>query len=115
MPLDEAGELPRQGEADLRYTGQSFELTVPLQDDLADAFHRAHEERYGFADRGRPVELVAVRTADIRPGPRLELRASEAQRVTGPTLVELPGATAWIPDGWAGETDEHGTFVLCRR
>jgi N-methylhydantoinase A len=114
-PLDEAGELPRSGEADLRYVGQSFELTIPLQDELADAFHREHEERYGFADRDRPVELVAVRTADIRPGPSLELRASEAQRVTGPALVELPGATAWIPPGWAGETDEHGTFVLRRR
>ena len=30
VPLDEAGELPRSGEADLRYAGQSFELTVPL-------------------------------------------------------------------------------------
>jgi N-methylhydantoinase A len=115
IPLGEAGELPRDGEADLRYVGQSFELTVPLQDDLEGAFHRAHEERYGFADRDRPVELVAVRTAHIRPGPRVELRASEAQRVTGPALVELPGATAWIPDGWAGKTDEHGTFVLRRR
>ena len=31
--------MPRDGEADLRYAGQSFELTVPLQDDLAGAFH----------------------------------------------------------------------------
>ena len=30
-PLAEAGELPHEGEADLRYRGQSFELTVPLQ------------------------------------------------------------------------------------
>ena len=30
-PLAEAGELPAEGEADLRYRGQSFELTVPLQ------------------------------------------------------------------------------------
>ena len=49
--LDEAGELPAAGEADLRYAGQSFELTVPLEDDLAGAFHRAHEARYGYADR----------------------------------------------------------------
>ena len=27
VPLDEAGELPPEGEADLRYVGQSFELT----------------------------------------------------------------------------------------
>src|SRR5213083_768772 len=65
--LDEVGELPAAGEADLRYRGQSFELTVPLGADLAGAFHRAHEARYGYADPERPVELVAVRTADVRP------------------------------------------------
>src|SRR6266566_3293077 len=60
-PLEDAGELPPEGEADLRYAGQSFELAVPIQADLAGAFHRAHEERYGYADRARTVELVAVR------------------------------------------------------
>ena len=69
VPLDGA-ELPAEGEADVRYAGQSFELTVPLGGDVAEAFHRAHEERYGYADRGRPLELVALRTADVRPGPR---------------------------------------------
>ena len=49
-------------DADLRYVGQSFELTVPLGADVAEAFHRAHEDRYGYADRERPLELVAVRT-----------------------------------------------------
>src|SRR5207302_4820075 len=41
VPLEEAGELPVEGEADLRYRGQSFELTVALGGDLADAFHLA--------------------------------------------------------------------------
>jgi N-methylhydantoinase A/oxoprolinase/acetone carboxylase beta subunit len=68
MPLVEAGELPAEGEADLRYVGQSFELTVPLGGDLAEEFHAAHEERYGYADRARQLELVAVRTAEVRPG-----------------------------------------------
>ena len=67
VPLRAAGELPREGEADLRYRGQSFELTLPLQDDLAAAFHRAHGEQYGFADREREIELVSVRTAEVRP------------------------------------------------
>src|SRR5205085_2442983 len=71
VPLGDAGELPDEGEADLRYRGQSFELTIPLQRDLATAFHRAHDELYGFADRDREIELVAGRTA--RRGPRLVL------------------------------------------
>jgi N-methylhydantoinase A len=111
-PLDEAGELPREGEADLRYRGQSFELTVPLGHDLAERFHAAHEERYGYADRARPIELVALRTAEIRAGPELDLRASETREVVGPALFELPGATCWVPSGWHGRTDDYGTLVL---
>jgi N-methylhydantoinase A/oxoprolinase/acetone carboxylase beta subunit len=114
VPLDQAGDLPVAGEADLRYAGQSFELTVPLQDDLAEAFHRAHEERYGYADRGRAIELVAVRTADVRPAPRLELRGGASRRVTGPALIELHGSTGWVPRGWEGKNDEHGTWVVTR-
>jgi N-methylhydantoinase A len=113
-PLEEAGELPADGEADLRYAGQSFELTVPVEPDLAAAFHRAHEERYGYADSGRPIELVAVRTADVRSGPALELPAVEPRRVSGPAVVELDGATAWVPPGWEGVGDGHGTLVLTR-
>ena len=85
VPLAEAGELPANGEADLRYAGQSFELTVPLGGDLAESFHRAHEERYGYADRDRAIELVAVRTAEVRPGPR-----ARAEQV-GPTGRDRPG------------------------
>ena len=66
--------IDTHGEADLRYKGQSFELAVPLHaPDLAEAFHAAHEERYGYCDRSRAIELVAVRTAEITPGPELRL------------------------------------------
>jgi N-methylhydantoinase A len=114
VPLADAGELPHEGEADLRYQGQSFELTIPLQDELAEAFHRTHEELYGFAERDREIELVAVRTADVTKGPQIELRGSEPQTFAGPIVVELPGATAWIPAGWSGATDVHGTLILRR-
>jgi N-methylhydantoinase A len=114
VPLEEAGELPRAGEADLRYAGQSFELTVPLQLGLADAFHRAHEERYGYADRDRAIELVAVRTAEVREGPEIELAGGEPGMVTGPALLELDGSTGWVPEGWVGKSDQHGTWIVAR-
>jgi N-methylhydantoinase A len=113
-PLDEAGELPPEGEADVRYAGQSFELTVPIERDLAAAFHRAHEVRYGYADPERRIELVAVRTADVVPGPEFELQAGEPRRVVGPARVELDGATCWVPEGWAGATEAGGTLILSR-
>ena len=104
-PLAEVGELPAEGEADLRYTGQSFELTVPLGADLAEAFHRAHEDRYGYSDRERPIELVAVRTADVLSGPELVLPPAERLEVAGPHVLELEGATCCIPPGWLGARD----------
>ena len=115
VPLDEAGDLPGQGEASLRYRGQSFELTVDLGPELVERFHRAHEDRYGYADRARRVELVAVRTAAVEPGPELRLTGGRPARYSGPELVELPGASCWVADGWVGETDASGTLVLERR
>jgi N-methylhydantoinase A len=108
VSLAEAGELPADGEADLRYAGQSFELMVPLGHDVAEAFHRAHEERYGYADRRRTVELVAVRTADVRPGPQVEPSPSTRQQISGPAVLKLDGSTGWLPLGWVGVRDGHG-------
>jgi N-methylhydantoinase A len=107
-PLAEVRDLPRQGEADLRYAGQSFELTVPLGPALAERFHRAHEERYGYAEPDREVELVAIRTAEVRPGPRLDLPTRDRGEANGPAVIELEGATCWLPPGWVGVRDGRG-------
>ncbi len=48
--------------ADLRYRGQSYELTVPLLSDFIERFHKSHESRYGYANRARQVEVVNVRS-----------------------------------------------------
>jgi N-methylhydantoinase A len=113
VPLADAGELPAEGEADLRYQGQSFELTVPLGPRLAERFHEAHAERYGYADPAREVELVCVRTAEVRAAPPVRV-TGPSRTVRGPQVLELDGATAWVPAGWAGETDAQGTLVLRR-
>ncbi|HXT77900.1 MAG TPA: hydantoinase/oxoprolinase family protein [Candidatus Eisenbacteria bacterium] len=46
---------------DMRYSGQAYELTVPSAGDFVAAFHRAHEQRYGYHDVKRAVEIVNVR------------------------------------------------------
>jgi len=114
VPLADAGELPSQGEARLRYRGQSFELPVALGPDLAERFHAAHEERYGHADREREIELVAVLTSEVTEGPPLNLLVTQCHKVSGAELVRLEGATCWVAEGWSGETDGHGTLVLRR-
>jgi N-methylhydantoinase A len=75
--------------ADLRYRGQSFELTVeadPLEK-LEERFHAAHEQRYGYRMDDEPVELVNLRliaTVPVeKPGldePAVEGEAEDERR-----------------------------------
>ncbi|MDD3312420.1 hydantoinase/oxoprolinase family protein [Pseudodesulfovibrio sp.] len=46
---------------DMRYKGQSFELTVPWGGDPVEAFEAVHERHYGHRNPGKPVELVNLR------------------------------------------------------
>src|SRR5712671_6722225 len=69
---------------DVRYAGQSYELTVPFAGDYVAAFHRAHEQRYGYSDPDRSCEVVNVRarfTGKVpKPGlPKLGVRRLNAK------------------------------------
>ncbi len=50
---------------DLRYAGQGYELNVDWCSDYVAEFHRRHEQRYGYSDRARPVEVVNLRVKMI--------------------------------------------------
>jgi N-methylhydantoinase A len=128
---DSGGQTPElRATYDLRYAGQAFELSIegslsPAPDELRGAFDRAHEERYGYADREAELELVTVRVAAALPGaeppPAEPARAEERRSRTvrfgderveanvlgpgeaeldGPAVFELPGATLVVPPGW---------------
>jgi N-methylhydantoinase A len=53
--------------ADLRYRGQSYELTVDADDvgALAERFHARHEQRFGYRMDDEPVEVVNARLTAI--------------------------------------------------
>ncbi len=46
---------------DLRYVGQSYEVTVQSTADFLDVFHAEHFRLYGHSNEARPVELVNIR------------------------------------------------------
>jgi len=86
---------------DLKYQGQSFELTVPLPGgwgsagslgELASAFAREHLRTYGHAAEGDPIQLVNLRlTARIRrPAGTPPLRLAGARAASGGTRA------AWL-------------------
>lgn len=69
--------------ADVRYRGQSFELTVPLPHAadaaaLADLFHAAHDKAFGHADPQEPVQVVSLRASATRAAPPIALPRLEA-------------------------------------
>ena len=48
--------------ADIRYAGQSYELTVPWNAaDPAAPFHREHQRVYGYSNPDRAIEIVTIR------------------------------------------------------
>ena len=94
---------------DVRYLGQSFELTIDypgsarrdnrradLQRKISDSFYRAHLRRFGYADRKQPVEIVNLRLKlelpvdkpDITPEPAGPPDPAAAR--TGETQVVFP-------------------------
>ena len=60
---------------DLRYAGQSYELSVPLRRDFRELFHQQHEKAYGYAHPGRPLEIVNLRLRLTIRTPKPQLRA----------------------------------------
>jgi N-methylhydantoinase A len=82
-------EQRMQRTADLRYVGQAFEVRVPVGEGeldadatelVAQAFHAAHRQLYGYdfaADPRQAVEWVNLRVSGIGP-------------IRRPDLVELP-------------------------
>ncbi len=50
---------------DVRYIGQSYELTVPFALGFRRRFDQAHLRAYGYADEKRPVEVVTLRVKAV--------------------------------------------------
>jgi N-methylhydantoinase A len=73
-------DIRHQDFLDLRYRGQSYELTVPFSRNVVGAFHRLHERRYGYADAAKPVELVNVRSTFTGRAPKVRFRRHSKTR-----------------------------------
>jgi N-methylhydantoinase A len=83
-PLLEEGAaaVTLRREADLRYSGQAYELTVALDEKLdravmLEAFHAEHARTYGHRQDGAPVDLINLRVIASAPQ-RSDLDAAQA-------------------------------------
>jgi N-methylhydantoinase A len=55
---------------DVRYRGQSYELTIPFTATFRADFHTAHARAYGYSEPGAPIEIVNVRLRAVGHLPR---------------------------------------------
>ena len=111
--LEDAGraELEREGlgggsieflrQIDLRYVGQSYELTIPEGDGLLERFHAEHDRTYGFSAPGEAVEVVSLRLTSIG-------------RIAKPPVRQLePGGAAEPKERRPVYFAEAGDYVDC--
>jgi N-methylhydantoinase A/oxoprolinase/acetone carboxylase beta subunit len=117
-----------------RYVGQGHELDVPVMDgedghDLASHFAVLHAQRNGFT-LDAPVEVIGVRYVASGPAHPVRFERSGASRwspshqvddggqidtrLSGPSVVVLPGATLRISAGWIAEAHPTGGWLLAR-
>ncbi len=110
--MQEAGVNPEEAHyalfADLRYQGQSYELTVPFEPTqpmrAAEMFHALHARQYGFAMPDRPLELVnlRMRAVALQPKPvgiewRTVCPASHSEAIRRTARLYLHGEWREVP------------------
>jgi N-methylhydantoinase A/oxoprolinase/acetone carboxylase beta subunit len=77
----------------MRYLGQAYELNIPVNQvgsvghNIA-AFHRAHEMRYGYHHKNKPVEIVNVRCRATGVTDKLSIQKSAPRSRTEPLLAD---------------------------
>jgi N-methylhydantoinase A/oxoprolinase/acetone carboxylase beta subunit len=97
---------------DVRYVGQSHELTVAD----VDEFHREHQRRNGYARPDAPVEVLAIRAEASGP-PLVDTERFpdlERSQAVGPAVIAEPDCTIWVPEGWRSREGAQGALVLER-
>lgn len=77
---------------DARYSGQSYELSVPAgsldSEGIQERFHAAYRQRYGYASEDAPVEIVTVRLRATGKVPQPTLPFSGEQSSEAPTPLD---------------------------
>ena len=112
----ERGATDVELEVDLRYAGQAYELRLADGARLAERFHRAHAELYGYALDDRPIEVVCVRARVSSRARRTDVAARRPRRRAAPAAARVGERRAhfgdWTPTGvWNREALAPGHVV----
>ncbi|MBN2693322.1 hydantoinase/oxoprolinase family protein [bacterium] len=61
---------------DLRYEGETQEITVPFTESIIDDFHFAHEKMFGYHSKNSMIELVTLRVRGIISAKEIDINQS---------------------------------------
>ncbi|OAG28533.1 hydantoinase/oxoprolinase family protein [Thermodesulfatator autotrophicus] len=75
-------DLRVEAHLDMRYKGQSYELTVPFTYDFKDKFHVQHQQLYGYSMPLAPLEITAIRLNFSADPPSFELPLVSGENLT---------------------------------
>jgi N-methylhydantoinase A len=78
---------------DMRYRGQSYELSIPMTRGFIVEFHKAHDRRYGYSTPDKSVEIVNVRTSYFGRSRKPQFRP--AAKVQG-AVKPIDTAMVWM-------------------
>lgn len=67
---------------DMRYKGQSHELTVDYSNNFITEFHDMHAKRYGYMKKNSPVEFVNARLRAVIPGEKINIPLLEREKTS---------------------------------
>jgi N-methylhydantoinase A len=82
--------------AEVRYRGQSHELSLRGGPRLAERFHLEHLRRFGFASREVPVELVTLEARGSLPGEPLPRRRGPGRAAASVGHARVRHAGRWV-------------------
>ncbi|MBI4465698.1 MAG: hydantoinase/oxoprolinase family protein, partial [Acidobacteria bacterium] len=81
---------------DVRYVGQSYELSVPCMPAFVESFHREHEKTFGYADTARPVEIVNLRLRLMLPTAKPKIEPERRISTADVRSAALPRKRVWF-------------------
>ena len=75
---------------DLRYAGQSYELSVPFRRDFRRLFDQQHMRAYGYSHVGRRIEIVNLRLRLVIRTPKPRLRVHQMRAAAPEKMKSKP-------------------------
>lgn len=112
--IDEGLSLERirlERSLDMRYHGQSYEIIIPYDADVADRFHRYHRRLYGYSMPEKEIEIVNIRLRAVGVPDKPAIETGRVLNTTIEPATRLGKRPVWF-DAEPVETEVYAREKL---